>query len=137
MSQKSSKTVKERIEATHSEANRETQSLSTRSRTSTSSSSSKAILAVARARAKATAAEARASYAQREIDLKVEQARLKATFEALQVEKERDAANAEAETLEAGLAESELGSAARKPIPLSPQKRLQHTEEYVREQARI
>ena len=135
MSQKSSKTVKERIEATHSEANRETQSLSTRSRTSTSSSSSKAILAVARA--KATAAEARASYAQREIDLKVEQARLKATFEALQVEKERDAANAEAETLEAGLAESELGSAARKPIPLSPQKRLQHTEEYVREQARI
>ncbi|XP_034075900.1 uncharacterized protein LOC117548634 [Gymnodraco acuticeps] len=137
MSHASSKTVGDKAEPTNDKLNEETRSLQTRSRESGSSLSSNAMLAVARARAKAEAAEARASYTQREIALKVEQARIQATLEALQVEKERDAAKAELETLEAGLVESDLRSAAKKPIPLSPLKRLQHTEEYVKEQSRI
>lgn len=61
-----------------------------------SSHHSSASIALFKAKAKAEAAQARAAYAKREIELKVEQARLQATLETLQEEKEKDAALAEA-----------------------------------------
>ncbi|XP_034768789.1 uncharacterized protein LOC117966565 isoform X2 [Acipenser ruthenus] len=88
-------------------------SLATRSECSRSSKSSRrssksaANLAALEARAKAEAALARASYAQREIEvkvkkaqIKVEETRLEATLEALQQEKEAEAALAEANVFE-------------------------------------
>ena len=74
------------MEHTQNEVSRGTRSLNTYSRASVSSTSSKANLAVARAKAEA---------AESQWEL-VEQACIKATLETLQVEKERDAAFAEA-----------------------------------------
>lgn len=75
------------------------------SHSSRSSSCSKANLAVAIAKAKAEAAQARVAHSKREIELKIEQARIQATLDALKDEKEMDAAFAEANTLQAGLSE--------------------------------
>lgn len=68
-------------------------------------------MAVAMAKAKAEAAQARAAHAQREIQLKVEQARIQANLDALNDEKEKDAAIAEANALMAGL--QDMGFEAR------------------------
>lgn len=91
----------------------------------------------AKARAKAEAAQARASYAKREIGIKVEKARLKATLDALQEEKEKDAVLAEAEILEAALQEVDLGLAGRVSPPIPCQKSFQHTLDYVIEHASL
>ena len=106
-------------------------------RASRSSVGSKASLAIARARAKAEAAQARAAYTKREIELKVERARIEATFQALQVEKERDAAQAEADILEAGLMDAASGCSVKTPISLPPQNSRQRTEDYVRDLAHV
>lgn len=55
------------------------------------------------AKAKAEAAQARAAHTQKEIELKVEQAHVLANLDALNDEKEKDAAIAEANALMAGL----------------------------------
>ncbi|KAI4893319.1 hypothetical protein NFI96_028474, partial [Prochilodus magdalenae] len=70
---------------------------------SRSSSSSKVSLALATARAKAKAAEAKAAFAQKEVDMKVRRARIDAELAAMEVEKEREAAFAEAAALEEAL----------------------------------
>ncbi|XP_073714092.1 uncharacterized protein [Misgurnus anguillicaudatus] len=101
------------------------------SHSSTSSRSSSASLVVTKAKAKAEAAKARAAHAKKEIGIKVEQARLQATLEALQEEKERDAAIAEAETLAAAFTEVDHVSASEFPKENS----VQRTEDYVRQQA--
>lgn len=72
-------------------------------------------------------AKARAAYAKREIGIKAEKARLKATLDALQEEKEKNAYFAEAEILEAALQEVDLGLAGRVSPPIPCQKSLQHT----------
>lgn len=105
------------------------------SRTSKLSNSSSATLAVFKARAKAEAAQARAAYAKREIELKVEQARLQATLDALQEEKGKDAAIAEAQTLEAALMETDCSAASRVSVPIPAENSLQRTADYVRAQS--
>ncbi|KAL0162344.1 hypothetical protein M9458_041740, partial [Cirrhinus mrigala] len=75
------------------------------SRLSGTTSSSKIGMAVAIAKAKAEAAQARAAHTQKEIELKVQQARVQANLDALNDEKEKDAAIAEANALVAGLQE--------------------------------
>ena len=91
------------------------------------SASSTASIVIAKARANAEAAQARAAYAKREIDIKVEKACLEATVDAVQEEKEKDAALAEAEILEVALHEVDLGLAGRFSPPVPGQKRLQRT----------
>jgi len=68
---------------------------------SSRSSRSSVGVAAARARAKAEAARARVTFAEREIAIKVDTARLQANLEALHLEKEAAAASAEADILEA------------------------------------
>ncbi|XP_013856466.1 uncharacterized protein LOC106512382, partial [Austrofundulus limnaeus] len=68
-----------------------------------SKASSTAGIELLRAKAKAKAAQARATYAKKEIEIKVEQARLQATLDALRAEQDQEAAAAEANSLEAGL----------------------------------
>ncbi|XP_061908561.1 uncharacterized protein LOC133653372 isoform X2 [Entelurus aequoreus] len=72
-------------------------SLKTRSEASTNSSTGSA---AARARAKAEAAKARLGFAAKEMDLKVEKAKIEASIEFLQHEKDVASAIAEAEALE-------------------------------------
>lgn len=89
------------------------------------------------ARAKAEAAKARAAFADKEIELKIETARLQATLEAMQEEKEANAALAEAVILEAGLLEADCGSQKSAPIPVPLHQRLQRTADYVYDQASV
>ncbi|ROL51138.1 hypothetical protein DPX16_12047 [Anabarilius grahami] len=91
------------------------------SRSSGSSSSSKISMAVAMAKAKAEAAQARAAHTKKEIELKVEQARVQANLDALNDEKEKDAAIAEANALVAGLQDMgfEVCSKASNQVPQS------------------
>ncbi|KAF4113652.1 hypothetical protein G5714_006197 [Onychostoma macrolepis] len=102
--------------------NEDIQSVTVRSRSSRSSgtsSSSKISIAVAMAKAKAEAAQARAAHTQKE--LKVEQARVQANLDALNDEKEKDAAIAEANALMAGLQDMgfEVCSKAGSQVPQS------------------
>lgn len=86
--------------------NEDNQCEAVRSRSSHSSgslSSTKISMAIAKAKAKAEEAHTRAAHSQKEIELKVEQARIQANLDALNDEKEKDAAMAEANTLVAGL----------------------------------
>ncbi|KAA0705190.1 hypothetical protein E1301_Tti017777 [Triplophysa tibetana] len=73
------------------------------------------------AMAKAEAAQARAAHAQKEIKLKIEQARVQATLDAFNLEKEKDAAIAEANALSPGLQdmECEVCSKASDQVPQS------------------
>ncbi|KAF4113644.1 hypothetical protein G5714_006189 [Onychostoma macrolepis] len=73
------------------------------------------------AKAKAEAAQARAAHTQKEIELKVEQARVQANLDALNDEKEKDAAIAEANALMAGLQDMgfEVCSKAGSQVPQS------------------
>lgn len=91
------------------------------SHSSATSRSSKICLTVAMAKAKAEAAQARAAHSQREIELKVEQARIQANLDALNEEKEKDAAIAEVNTLVAGLEDIsfEMRSEAKSQISQS------------------
>ncbi|CAJ1057805.1 hypothetical protein G5714_006197 [Xyrichtys novacula] len=105
-------------------------------RSSGLSSSSKISMAVAMAKAKAEAAQARAAHSQREIELKVEQARIQANLDALNAEKDKDAAIAEANTLLAGLQDMgfEVRSEANDP---HLQSKVQCVASYVSEQASL
>lgn len=85
------------------------------------SSNSKISMAIAMAKAKAEAAQARASHSKKEIELKVDQARIQASLDALKEEKDKDAAIAEANCLVAGLQDMgfEVRSEANDPVPQS------------------
>ncbi|XP_048035615.1 uncharacterized protein LOC125261089 [Megalobrama amblycephala] len=110
---------------------------------STHSRRSAASLVAIEARAKAEAARARAAYAQREIELKVKKAQLQveetsleATLEALQQEKEAEAALAEATAFEAivdgaDIEESSENECKQKSSSLYSLKRI---DEYVQDQ---
>ncbi|KAL4006299.1 tumor suppressor p53-binding protein 1 [Sarotherodon galilaeus] len=114
-----------------------TETESVRSHKPPSKAGSSASIELLRAKAKAEAAQARASYAKREIEIKVEQARLQATLDALRAEQEKEAAIAEANSLEAGLLE--LGFETRSVAygsSLSENKE-KHTAQYVLEQTAI
>ncbi|KAA0716025.1 hypothetical protein E1301_Tti012891 [Triplophysa tibetana] len=91
------------------------------SRLSGTSSSTKISMVVAMAKAKAEAAQARAAHAQQEIELKIEQARVQATLDALNDEKEKDAAIAEANAIVAGLQDMgcDVCSKASSQVPQS------------------
>ncbi|XP_026119086.1 uncharacterized protein LOC113098285 [Carassius auratus] len=102
-----------------------------------SSCHSSASIAVFKARAKAEAAQARAAYAKKEIELKVEQARLQATLEALQEEKEKDAALAEAQVLEEAFLETERSAASRVSVPVPIEDSRNRTANYVKIQSEI
>ena len=104
-------------------------------RVSRALSSSNASLAVAMARAKAEGAQARAAHSKREIELKVEHARIQATLDALKEEKEKDAAIAEARTLQAGLLELDVEGSSRGSGPVSQEIKNQRTADYVEWQA--
>lgn len=94
-------------------------------------------MVVVHARAKAEAAKARAAFADKEIELKIERARLQATLEAMQQEKEMNAALAEAETLEAGLLEADRESQKSVPLPVPLNQRHQRAADYVYDQASV
>lgn len=102
-----------------------------------SSCHSSASIAVFKARAKAEATQARAKYAKKEIELKVEQARLQATLEALQEEKEKDAALAEAQVLEEAFLETERSAASRVSVPVPIEDSRNRTADYVKTQSEI
>ncbi|XP_026010119.1 uncharacterized protein LOC113013438 [Astatotilapia calliptera] len=106
---------------------------SVRSRKPPSRAGSSASIELLRAKAKAEAAQTRASYTKKEIEIKVEQA----TLDALRAEQEKEAAIAEANSLEAGLLELgfETRSVAYGP-PLSESKE-KRTAQYVLEQTAI
>nr|XP_054596974.1 uncharacterized protein LOC129163443 [Nothobranchius furzeri] len=102
---------------------------STTSRSSRASATSVA-LAAAQARAKAEAAQARAAFAKKEIEVKLEKARLEATLHALHIEGEAQAAAAEAAVMEAAAAS--LETIAEPPINLGQTQRAsERTAEYV------
>lgn len=106
------------------------------SKSSKHSIRSTASFAALEARAKAEAARTRASYAQREIDLKVEKTRVEATLEAIQQEKEAEAACAEATVLEAAVDSAVMGEliGARDSDRDSSYHSAERTEKYVQEQ---
>ncbi|KAL4009138.1 hypothetical protein ACER0C_002990 [Sarotherodon galilaeus] len=110
---------------------------SVRSHKPPSKAGSSATIELLRAKAKAEAAQARASYAKREIEIKVEEARLQATFDALRAEQEKEAAIAEANSLEAGLLE--LGFETRSVAygPSLSENKEKRTAQYVLEQTAI
>lgn len=76
---------------------------SIRASSHTSSHSSRKSTILATAKAKVQAARTRAAYCQREIEIKLQKAKLEAELEALQAEKEMEAAIAEAAALQAEL----------------------------------
>ncbi|XP_021332949.1 uncharacterized protein [Danio rerio] len=126
----------------------EKHSLRTRSactRSSRHSSKSAASAAALEARAKAEAALTRATYAQKEIEvkvkqaqvqaqLKVEEARLEATLNALQQEREAEAAAAEASVFEAAADIRGTDQLSDNQDPHSSHNSLQRTKEYVEDQ---
>lgn len=99
-------------------------SVSTRSSKASSCHSGSSI-AVFKARAKTEAVQA--AYAKRELELKVEQACLQSTLEALQEEKEKDAALAEARILEEALLETKHSATSRVSVPVPIEDRQSRT----------
>lgn len=99
--------------------------------------SSTAGIELLRAKAKAEAAQARATYTKKEIEIKVEQARLQATLDALRAEQEKEAAIAEANSLESGLLE--LGFETRSVTSGSSlsEDKVTRTAQYVLQQANV
>lgn len=95
---------------------------------------SQANLAIAIAKAKAEAAQVRVAYSQGEIELKVQQARIQATLEALKDEKERDATIAAANTLEAGLLVLDVAESSRASNLIPQSSQYQCTAAYVADQ---
>lgn len=113
------------------------ESARSRSTRTSGTSSTKISMAVAMAKAKAEAAQARAAHSQKEIELKVEQACIQANLDALDAEKEKDAAIAEANALLANLEDVsfEVRSAAGS-LTLQSTK-VQRVASYVSEQASL
>lgn len=102
---------------------------------SKSSAVSRASMAAAKARAKAEAAQARAAFAKKEIEIKIEKARLEATLVALEKEGEAETARAEAAVMEAAVANLELAEINPKEQLLPTQSPKERTEEYVNQHA--
>lgn len=109
----------------------------------TSSSKSSVASADAKAQAKAEAARTRVTFAQKELELKKQRAKLdlekttvEADLEALELEKAAAAANAEAEVLEAaaGVENEDLASVRSS---VSPQTIREQTEDYLEHQAQV
>ncbi|KAL7876276.1 hypothetical protein AOLI_G00112390 [Acnodon oligacanthus] len=94
-------------------------------------------MVVIQARAKAQAAKARAAFVNKEIELKTETARLRATLEAMQEEKEMKAALAEAEILEADLSEADCESRKSTLTPVPLHQWFQCTANYMCDQASV
>lgn len=115
-------------------------SFKTRSRASCSSARSSvasASSAAAKARAKAEAAKARLTFAGKEMNLKMERAKIDASIELLQCEKDVASAVAEAEALEAAVcSQNDTHSIRLDPDP-SLLESAQRTEQYVKDQAKI
>lgn len=110
---------------------------------SKSSSKSSVASAAAKARAKAEAARTRVTFAQKELELKkqrakldLEKATLQADLEALELEKAAAAANAEAEVLEAAV-ETEYEDMRSARSGISPQTIRQRTKAYLEHQAQV
>lgn len=115
---------------THTTEKAELEVRSTTSRTSRSSATS-VVLAAATARAKTEASQDRPAFANKEIEVKLEKARLEATLHALEKEGEAQAAAAEAAVMEAATAS--LETSVEHPIHLSQmQSSDERTAEYVR-----
>ena len=103
---------------------------------SVSSYSSTTSSAAAKARAKAEAAKARLSFAVKEMELKLEKARVEASMDLLNCKKETAAAVAEAEALENALdSKSEKHSCTMGPDP-TPQETSERTAQYVIDQTK-
>ncbi|XP_038159402.1 uncharacterized protein LOC119795453 [Cyprinodon tularosa] len=100
------------------------------------SSASSVSAAAARARAKAEAARARVLFAQREISIKVDKARLEASLEALNLEKEAAAAIAQAEVLEAAAEVEAEDQNSWKSLPDMVQKSHERVSDYIKNQTR-
>ncbi|KAK2844932.1 hypothetical protein Q5P01_011591 [Channa striata] len=96
-----------------------------------SSASTRASMAAAHAHAEAQAAKARLAYAEKEMGIKVEQARLEATLSVLRLQREADAAMAKAEVLESAVAQ--FHSAEQKGEDLSFLRPQATSEQKVRE----
>ncbi|KAL3983862.1 FRAS1-related extracelluar matrix protein 1/2 [Sarotherodon galilaeus] len=107
------------------------------SRSSGTSSGSKISIAIAMAKAKAEAAQARAAHSKREIELKVEQARIQASLDALIDEKEKDAAVAEVNSLVAGLQDMGLEVRSEADSLVSQSIKDQRVAAFVSEQASL
>ncbi|CAJ1050929.1 uncharacterized protein LOC113070757 [Xyrichtys novacula] len=114
-----------------------TASKSTKSYGSKKPSVSSSNMMVVQARAKAEVAKARAAFADKEKELKIETARIQAILEAMQEEKEMNAAITEAEILEAGMLEKECESQENAPLLVPLDQQLQRTADYVHDQAHI
>ncbi|KAJ8264163.1 hypothetical protein GJAV_G00145930 [Gymnothorax javanicus] len=93
--------------------------------------------AAATARAKAEAVKARLAFAEKEITIKVEKARLEATLDKLTLEKEMAAAVAEAEVLEAVADVNSECHSSEHQLLATPLSATQRTIEYVAEQAKV
>lgn len=88
----------------------------------------------ARARAKAEAAKARLSFAEKEMPLKLERAKIEASIELLNCERDAATAVAEAEALEAAIdSQSVIHSCEHSPDPTFPET-AQRTKQYVLDQ---
>ncbi|TNN47607.1 hypothetical protein EYF80_042210 [Liparis tanakae] len=89
------------------------------SRSSRSSTSSRVSLDAARARAKAEAAKTRFAFIEKENKLKIEKAKLEARIDSINLQREAEAANAEAVVLERAAADIE-GSEGSKDMEILP-----------------
>lgn len=107
------------------------QSLVTRSIAQASSKSSTTSSAALRARARAEAARMQVSFAQKEAEMMVEEATLKAKMHILKKEKEAATATAEEAVFVAAAEKAELDSRHDIDLPLSPSNAAQRTSEYV------
>ncbi|XP_025766921.1 uncharacterized protein LOC112848107 [Oreochromis niloticus] len=104
---------------------------SKRSRSSRSSTSSRVSYEAARARAKAEAAKTRLAFTEKEGELRVEKARLEAKIDYISLQKEAEAAQAEAEVLEAAAGDvNESNNKEFDFLPL-PESALKRTDHYV------
>ncbi|XP_035985049.1 uncharacterized protein LOC118558666 [Fundulus heteroclitus] len=95
---------------------------------SRSSASSRASMAAARAQAEAQAAKARLAYAEKEMTIKVEKARLEATLDVINLQKEADAAMAKAEVMESAAAQFDTADAGQElrflPLQTTPEQKV-------------
>ncbi|KAL1267084.1 hypothetical protein QQF64_002759 [Cirrhinus molitorella] len=108
------------------------------SRRSLASSKSAVSMAATKARAKAEAAQARASFAKKEMEIKIEKARLEATLDVIDKEREAEAAMAEAAVMEAAVADLEMKKSSHSAsIHLPQESSRQRTEEYVKQHSEL
>ncbi len=107
------------------------QSLVTRSIAQSSRKSSTTSSAALRARARAEAARMQVSFAQKEAEMMVEEATLKAKMHILKIEKEAATATAEEAVFVAAVENADIDSHHDIDLPLSPSNAAQRTSEYV------